>query len=132
MQPIHTKKAPAAIGPYSQAIQAGKFLYISGQLGMDPASGELKKGVEEQTKQVMKNLKAILTEADLDFNAVIKTTIFLSDMNNFATVNEVYGSYFSDHKPARATVEVSRLPKDGLVEIEAIAFKPDACGCNSK
>lgn len=129
MKSLHTKNAPAAIGPYSQAVQAGEYMYISGQLGLDPKTGELKKDIETQTKQVMKNIEAILKEAQLTFSSVVKTTIYLSDIGNFATVNEIYGSYFTDHKPARATVEVSRLPKDGLIEIEAVVFKPDECGC---
>lgn len=131
MKSIHTKHAPEAIGPYSQAVQAGEYMYISGQFGLDPKTGELKKDIEHQAKQVMKNIEAILKETGLNFTSVVKTTIFLSDMNNFAKVNDIYGSYFTDHKPARTTVEVSRLPKDALIEIEAVAYKPDECGCCS-
>ncbi|RLL42807.1 RidA family protein [Oceanobacillus piezotolerans] len=119
---IHTTKAPAAIGPYSQAIQAGDFVYVSGQIPIDPATGEVVEGIENQTKQVLKNLQAILQEAGTDFNQVVKFTIFLSDMNHFATVNDIYGSFLSEPYPARATVEVSRLPKDVLVEMDVIAY----------
>lgn len=119
---IHTKNAPAAIGPYSQAIQAGDFIYVSGQIGINPASGEVVEGIEAQTKQVMENLTAILTEAGTNFSQVVKFTIFLNDMNNFSTVNEIYGSYLEKPYPARATVEVSRLPKDVLVEMDVIVY----------
>jgi len=122
MQMIYTDKAPKAIGPYSQAVKYESFVFISGQIAIDPETQEFIGGtVEEQTKRIMENIKAILEEAELNFNHVIKTTIYLKDMNDFQKVNEVYGSYFTEHKPARATVEVSRLPKDALVEIEVIA-----------
>ncbi len=118
---IQTAKAPAAIGPYSQAIRVNGFVYTSGQLGLDPETGELKDGVQEQTHQAFKNIQAILEEEGLDLNHIVKTTVFLNDMNDFAAVNEVYATYFSGSFPARSAVEVARLPKDGLVEIEAIA-----------
>lgn len=119
---IHTKEAPAAIGPYSQAIQAGDFLFVSGQIPVDPKTGEVVEGIEKQTEQVLKNLQAILQEAGADFSNVVKFTIYLSDMENFATVNEIYGSFLTKPYPARATVEVSRLPKDVLVEMDVIAL----------
>lgn len=118
---IQTSKAPAAIGPYSQAIRVNGFVYTSGQLGLDPETGELKDGVIEQTHQAFKNIQAILKEEGLDLNKIVKTTVFLNDMNDFAAVNEVYATYFTGSFPARSAVEVARLPKDGLVEIEAIA-----------
>jgi len=122
MQMINTEKAPKAIGPYSQAIKFENLLFISGQIAINPQTNQLiNAGIEEQTKQVMENIKAILQEAGLTFDNVIKTTIYLKDINDFAKVNEIYGSYFKEHKPARATVEVSRLPKDALIEIEVIA-----------
>ncbi|GAB3048476.1 RidA family protein [Virgibacillus ainsalahensis] len=117
---IHTEKAPAAIGPYSQAIQAGDFVYVSGQIPINPATGELVEGIENQTKQVLENLKAILTEAGTDFTQAVKFTIYLTSMDDFATVNEIYGKYLSEPYPARATIEISRLPKDALVEMDVI------------
>lgn len=119
---IHTNNAPAAIGPYSQAIQAGDFLYVSGQIGVDPTTSEVVEGIETQTHQVLKNLQAILTEAGTDFSHVVKFTIFLSSMDDFALVNEIYGSYLEKPYPARATVEVSRLPKDVLVEMDVVVY----------
>lgn len=123
MKYISTKQAPQAVGPYSQAVIANGILYISGQIPFHPETNTLvSSNVKEQTQQVMENLKAILTEAGSAFSKVIKCSIFLKDMNDFAVVNEVYGSYFdSKHLPARETVEVSRLPKDVLVEISLIA-----------
>lgn len=121
---ITTPKAPAPIGPYNQAIQTGNFLFISGQVCIDPATGQLKnKDIQEETHQVMHNLKAILNEAGMDFNNVVKTTIFITDMNRFAEINEVYGKYFSEKFPARETVQVSALPKFVNVEISMIAVK---------
>lgn len=121
-KPIVTKDAPAPIGPYSQAVKANGFLFVSGQVAIDPATGQVIQGtVAEETHQVMKNLEAILTEAGCDFSSIIKTTIFLKDMNNFGVVNDVYGSYFKSDFPARETVEVSRLPKDVNVEISVVA-----------
>ena len=121
-QIINTNNAPAPIGPYNQSVKAGNLLFISGQIALVPASGELLMGsVEEETHQVMKNLQAILTEAGSDFSAIAKTTIFLTDMSLFAQVNEVYGSYFSGDFPARETVAVKGLPKGVNVEISMIA-----------
>lgn len=124
---IYTKNAPEPIGPYSQAIKLSwenqKLLYTSGQVAIDPAAGEFKGGnIKEQTKLVMENLKAILTEAKSSLDKVIKTTVFIKDMNDFAAMNEVYAEYFGESKPARSTIEVARLPKDALVEIEVIAM----------
>ncbi|MFM7024360.1 MAG: RidA family protein [Flavobacteriales bacterium] len=119
---INTKNAPAPIGPYNQAVKVNNLLFISGQIAINPASSAIEaKSIEEEAHQVMKNLQAILKEAGADFSNVVKTSIFLSDMNNFGKVNEVYGSYFKDNFPARETVEVSRLPKDVNVEISVIA-----------
>jgi len=121
-QTISTKEAPQAIGPYSQAVSAGGFLYISGQLPMDPVSGEINSGsVKEQTKQSMDNLMSILRECKLDANNLVKTTIYIKDMDDFQKINEVYGQYFGAYAPARACIEASRLPKDVLVEIDGIA-----------
>jgi len=121
-QIINTEKAPAPIGPYNQAVKAGNFLFISGQVAINPANNELiSGGVKEEAQQVMKNLEAILSEAKLTFEHVVKTTIFLSDMSFFAEVNEVYGSYFNGDYPARETVAVKGLPKGVNVEISMIA-----------
>jgi 2-iminobutanoate/2-iminopropanoate deaminase len=123
LRAISTDKAPAAIGPYSQAIQAGNFLFCSGQIALDPVSGAVVDGgVREQAEQVMKNISAVLSEAGAVFDDVVKATIFLVDMNDFAVVNEVYGRYFSSHKPARSTVAVRDLPRGVLLEIEIVAF----------
>jgi 2-iminobutanoate/2-iminopropanoate deaminase len=120
---ISTVKAPAAIGPYSQAVIAGNLLFTSGQIALIPETGVLVQGdVSDETRQVMANLSAILTTANLSFDNVVKTTIFLKDMNDFATVNEIYASYFGKDFPARETVEVARLPKDVRVEISMIAL----------
>ena len=120
---VNTSNAPKPIGPYNQAVISGNLMFMSGQIAFDPSTGELViEEIQAETKQVMENLKSILDEAGLSFKNVIKTSIFLSDMNNFQQVNEVYGSYFSDEDaPARETVEVSRLPKDVNVEISMIA-----------
>lgn len=123
-QVIKTTSAPAPIGPYNQAVLAGRFVFISGQICIDPSTGHLhNRTIAEETKQVMENLRAILTEAGLGFDHVVKTSIFLTDMNRFAEVNEVYGSYFMDQFPARETVQVSALPKFVNVEISMIAMK---------
>ena len=120
---VSTKNAPAAIGPYSQGVKAGPFLFISGQIPVDPATGELVTGsIEEQTRRVMENLKAILAAAGLEMSRVVKTTIFLTDLSHFAAVNAVYGDYFPTNPPARSTVEVSSLPKGVGVEVEAVAL----------
>ena len=122
-QIIKTTNAPAPIGPYSQAVQAGNFLFVSGQVAINPENGELNIGnIEEETHQVMRNLKAVLLEAGLTFDNVVKSTIFLSDMGTFAQVNEVYGQYFTANFPARETVQVSVLPKNVNVEISVIAI----------
>lgn len=119
---IQTGNAPAPIGPYNQAIRTGNLLFISGQICIDPASGELKKkDLQEETHQVMHNLKAILREAGMQFSNVVKTTIFLTDMNRFADINEIYGKYFDGNFPARETVQVSALPRFVNVEISMIA-----------
>ena len=117
---IATKSAPAAIGPYSQAVKAGNFVFCSGQLGLEPATGVLAVGVRAQAERSMNNLKAVAEATGTTLDAVVKTTIFLADMADFAVVNEVYGSFFAGDKPARSTVAVAALPKGGLVEIEAI------------
>ena len=123
-QIVSTDAAPGAIGPYSQAVRAGDFLFCSGQIALDPASGSLvgEGDVAAQTRRVMDNLEAVLTAGGASFASVVKTTIFLADMNDFGVVNTVYGERFPSDPPARATVEVSRLPKDVLVEIDAVAL----------
>ena len=123
MERIETKKAPAAIGPYSQAVKAGGFLFVSGQIPVDPATGAVVTGgIAAQTDKVIDNLEAILSEAGSSLSSVVKTEVYIRDMNEFAAMNDVYASRFcSDIKPARATVEVSRLPKDVLVEIACVA-----------
>ncbi|ULL13318.1 RidA family protein [Paenibacillus sp. H1-7] len=118
---IATSQAPAAIGPYSQAVQFGNVLFTSGQIPLGLDGQVVGGGIEEQTHQVFRNLEAVLSEVGAKFSDVIKATVFIKDMNQFAQVNEIYASYFGDHKPARSTVEVARLPKDVLVEIELIA-----------
>ncbi|HFL2405079.1 TPA: RidA family protein [Clostridioides difficile] len=119
---IHTNDAPAALGPYSQAIKAGNLLFVSGQVPLVPETMEVVEGdVQAQTAQSLKNLKAILAESGADFSNVVKTTVFIKDMNEFGAINEVYAEYFGANKPARACVEVARLPKDVKVEIEVIA-----------
>ena len=120
---INTNSAPAPIGPYNQAVLAGNMLFVSGQIAIDPSSGEMRTGdIETETQQVMKNIEAILTEAGTGFNSVIKSSIFVKDMGNFQAINGVYGSFFDDNAPARETVEVSGLPKDVNVEISCIAI----------
>lgn len=120
---IHTSKAPAAIGPYSQAVRIGNTVFLSGQLGINPATGELAgPDAASQARQSLANLKTILEESGATIENVVKTTVFLTDMENFASVNEVYGKTFSDNPPARSCVAVAALPKNGLVEIEAIAI----------
>ena len=122
MKPIHTPNAPAALGPYSQAIVVQGWVYTSGQVGLDPATGELVPGgFEPQAKQVLKNLDAVLTAAGASFSDVVKTTIYVQDLNDFAQLNELYGQAMQAHRPARSTVEVARLPKDALVEIDMVA-----------
>jgi 2-iminobutanoate/2-iminopropanoate deaminase len=119
---IQSDQAPAPIGPYSQAVKAGNFLFASGQIALDPKTGALVTGtIETETHQVMKNIEAVLAEAGLEFTNVVKTTIFLMDMNDFTKVNAVYGSYFKNNFPARETVQVSGLPKGVNVEISVVA-----------
>jgi 2-iminobutanoate/2-iminopropanoate deaminase len=121
---INTKNAPAPIGPYNQAVLVNGTLYISGQVCIDPQSGNLKnRDIEDETHQVMQNLKAILTEAGMTFGNVVKTTIFITDMNQFSAINEIYGKYFSGNFPARETVQVSALPKFVNIEISMIAVQ---------
>ena len=126
MQPmkeiIATGDAPQAIGPYSQAVRAGNMVFASGQIPLDPATKEfVAGGIAEQTEQVLKNLTAVFAAAGVGMDQIVKTTVFLADMNDFTAMNEVYGKYFSDDPPARATVQAARLPRDAKVEIEAIA-----------
>lgn len=121
---ISTNKAPQAIGPYSQAVECNNFIFCSGQIALDPKSGEMVEGgIENQTKRVMENLKAAAEAAGSGMDKVLKTTIYLTDLSNFQIVNEIYGSYFKENPPARATVEVKSLPKGAQVEIEMICFK---------
>ena len=123
-QATPTDSAPAAIGPYSQAIQIGDLLFVSGQVPIDPSTGAIVEGdIKAQAQQSLNNLKAILNAAGTNMGAVVKTTVFLADMNDFAAMNEVYAPYFATNPPSRSAVEVARLPKDALVEIEAIAVK---------
>jgi len=120
---IISKKVPAAIGPYSPALKIGNLVFTSGQLPMDPLNGEIVKGeIEAQVRRSLENLKAVLESYSIGMENVVKTTIFLKDMNNFSRINKIYGEYFTDQFPARSCVEVSRLPKDADIEIEAIAF----------
>ena len=119
---IATGDAPQAIGPYSQAVRAGNMVFASGQIPLDPATKEfVPGGIAEQTEQVLKNLTAVFAAAGVGMDQIVKTTVFLADMNDFNAMNEVYGKYFSDKPPARATVQAARLPRDAKVEIEAIA-----------
>src|SRR5699024_133253 len=120
---IHTNKAPEAIGPYSQAIEAGDFIYLSGAIPLDPETGAIAEGITNQTVQVMENLKAILTEAGTDVTNIVQFTNYLESIEDFATLNEVYGDYLEKPYTARATVEVSRIPKNVSVEIDAIVYK---------
>ena len=120
---IATDQAPRAIGPYSQAIRAGNLLFCSGQIPIDPTTGEfVSGGVAEQTEQVMRNLSAVLSAGQSSLRQVVKTTVFLADMDDFTAMNEVYGRFFGENPPARATVQAARLPRDARVEIEAIAI----------
>jgi len=119
---VNSEKAPQAIGPYSQGIRAGEFLFVSGQLPVDPVSGMLVVGIEAQTRQSIENIAAILASEGLGLKSVIKTTVFLKDINDFQSMNSVYGKYFPLDAPARVCVQVAKLPKDALVEIEAVSF----------
>ncbi len=119
---VNTDKAPVAIGPYSQGIKAGGFLFVSGQMPVDPVTNTVVEGgIEAQSKQVLENIQAILISEDLTMASVVKTTVFLKDLNDFQIVNDIYGQYFKEQAPARACVQVVKLPKDVMVEIEAIA-----------
>jgi len=121
-QIIATDRAPRAIGPYSQAVRAGNLVFASGQIPIDPATGEfVAGGVAEQTEQVLRNLTSVFAAAGVELNQIVKTTVFLADMEDFAAMNEVYGRFFGEQPPARATVQAARLPRDAKVEIEAIA-----------
>ena len=123
-QLIQTPDAPAAIGPYSQAIKVGNQLYLAGQIGLDPETGKfVEGGIEAQTKQVMKNIQAVLIAAGFEFKDVVQTQIFLRDMNDYSTINKIYASHFKEAPPARAVVQVARLPKDALIEIIMVAIK---------
>jgi 2-iminobutanoate/2-iminopropanoate deaminase len=122
LKAIHTDDAPAAIGPYSQAIVHGGLVFTAGQIPLDPRTGEMLQGdIAQQTERVFENLRAVLEAAGASLQSVIKTTVFLRDMNDFAAMNEVYARYFGDHRPARSAVQAARLPRDASVEIEAIA-----------
>lgn len=122
MKVIHSELAPKAVGPYSQAIVAGGFVFASGQLPIDPATGEFAEGgIKEQTRQSLTNVNHVLAEAGIDLSHVVKTTVFLSDMANFAAMNEVYATFFSEPYPARSAVAVKTLPKNALVEVEVVA-----------
>lgn len=118
---INAQNAPAAVGPYVHAVKAGEMVFTSGQLGLDPVSGELPEGIEAQTEMALKNLGAVLEAAGTSYANVVKTTVFLADMNDFAAVNSIYAKYFTGEAPARSCVQVAKLPKGGLVEIEAVA-----------
>lgn len=120
---IETKKAPGAIGPYSQGVEANGFLFTAGQIPVNPGTGEIPKGIEAQTKQSLLNVQAVLLEAGLSLDNVVKATVFLKDMNMFAAMNGVYSTFFAKNYPSRSAVEVARLPKDVLIEIEVIAAR---------
>ena len=123
MTHVSTPNAPAALGPYSQVVDTGSTVYCSGQLGLDPATGNLADGVQAQTHQALKNLQAVLNEAGLSLDNVVKTTVFVQDLADFGTVNEIYGTYFHGGFPARSCVQIAALPKNALVEIECIAVR---------
>ena len=123
MTHVSTPNAPAALGPYSQAVDTGSTVYCSGQLGLDPATGNLADGVQAQIHQALKNLQAVLNEAGLSLDNVVKTTVFVQDLADFGTVNEIYGTYFHGGFPARSCVQIAALPKNALVEIECIAVR---------
>ncbi|SDI11928.1 endoribonuclease L-PSP [Alteribacillus persepolensis] len=122
MKEVYTKNAPQAIGPYSQGIIVNNMFYSSGQIPLTPDGEVVEGGIEEQTHQVFQNVKAVLQEAGASLETVVKTTVFIKDMQDFPVINDVYGQYFSDHQPARSCVEVARLPKDVLIEIEVTAL----------
>lgn len=120
---IQTQKAPPSIGHYSQAIMVDDFIFCSGQVGVEPQTGQLVEGIEKQTEQVLKNLEAVLAEAGVSFKNIVKTTVYLKNIVDFPKMNEIYAKFFGEHKPARSAVEVANLPKGALIEIEAIAVK---------
>ena len=120
---VSTDKAPAAVGPYSQALEVNNLIFCSGQIGINPETGNLADGIEVQIKQALNNLQAVLEAAGSDIQHVVKTTVYIKNMSDYSVFNQIYGEFFGGHKPARATVEVSRLPKDALIEVEAIAVK---------
>ena len=120
---ISTDKAPAAIGPYSPAVEAGGFMFASGQIPIDPATGNIPEGIEAQARQALTNVKNLIEAAGLTLDAVVKTSVFIRNMDDFAKVNEIYAQFFTDRYPARSCVEVSRLPKDVLIEVEVIAAR---------
>ncbi len=124
-QIIHTTDAPAALGPYSQAIVSHGMVFTAGQLGLDPATRTLTTGIQDQTRQALTNIQAVLAAAGCTMADVVKTSVFLKDMNDFAAMNEIYATFFPEHPPARTTVQVARLPQDAHVEIECVAFMPD-------
>ena len=131
MKSVNTDNAPKAFGPYAQAVIANGFIFCAGQVGYDRKKDAFAKGIEKQTHQVMKNLRAVLEEAGSDFEQVVKTTIFLADIADFPKVNEIYGSYFTENKPARSTVQVAKLPREeALIEVEVIAVTKD-CQCEN-
>lgn len=120
---VKTDKAPGAIGPYSQGIDLGNMIFFSGQIPLNPTTGEMPEGIEAQAKQSLENVKGLLESQELDFSNVVKTTVFLDNMNDFTTVNEIYAQYFVEPYPARSAVEVAKLPKGALIEIEVIVIK---------
>ena len=122
IETISTDQAPAAIGPYSQAVKSGNLIFCSGQLGLNPATKAMVESIEQQALQIFSNIKAVLSAADCDLSKVVKTTVFLTDMADFPTDNTLYAEQFGDHKPARSTVQVAHLPLDALIEIECIAI----------
>jgi len=123
MKYIQSEQAPRPVGPYSHAIQVGNFLFLSGQIGIDPSTGDLVPGdIKDQTRRALANIKAVLEEAGYSISSVVKTTVFLTTMENFTAMNEVYADFFGSHKPTRSCVAVAQLPKNALVEIEAVAF----------
>ena len=123
---IHTPQAPAAIGPYSQAVRVGNFLFTSGQIALDPETGEMKSGdIEQETRRVLQSLEAILNASGLSLGHVVKTTVYLADLSHFGKMNQVYESFFKDNKPARACVQAAALPRGALVEIDAVAWDGD-------
>jgi len=123
MKYIHTDRAPKAVGPYSQTIEANGLIFCSGQIGINPETGTLVEGIEFQTNQVLENLKAVLEAAGSSLNKTVKTTVFITNMEDYGAMNKVYSSFFAENKPARSTIQVVKLPKDALIEIEAIAIK---------